>query len=261
MSGDIDSRASDVMDAEIDAPGANDNASGVAAVLGCIRVLAALSTARPADACRATIRCLWGPEFLGTAATLHDCFRTTGGARPRAVINLDMVGENQTVCGGPFIVERPAGLAPSLLGPVAEAVVERVFAVTAEHPGRWAASPLLGFSDHALFADPRIGCPAVQFCHTPDRFNHSAADTIDKVCAVELRRTIAAASLLGDLLAHGGPDPETARQITLRWCDTELRAVEAIARNGSGVDPAWAARLIEAERERAAALTSLIGKR
>ncbi len=39
MSGDIDSRASDVMDATIDAPGANDNASGVAGTLEAARVL------------------------------------------------------------------------------------------------------------------------------------------------------------------------------------------------------------------------------
>ncbi|NBC18060.1 MAG: M28 family peptidase [Bacteroidetes bacterium] len=39
MSGDIDSRASDVMDATIDAPGANDNASGMAGALEAARVL------------------------------------------------------------------------------------------------------------------------------------------------------------------------------------------------------------------------------
>lgn len=39
ISGDIDSRASDVMNAEIDAPGANDNASGVAGALEAARVL------------------------------------------------------------------------------------------------------------------------------------------------------------------------------------------------------------------------------
>jgi len=39
MSGDIDSRASDVMDAEIDAPGANDNATGMAAAIELARVL------------------------------------------------------------------------------------------------------------------------------------------------------------------------------------------------------------------------------
>ncbi len=39
MSGDIDSRASDVMDATSDAPGANDNASGLAGVLEAARVL------------------------------------------------------------------------------------------------------------------------------------------------------------------------------------------------------------------------------
>ncbi len=39
MSGDIDSRASDIMDAEIDAPGANDNASGLAGAIEAARVL------------------------------------------------------------------------------------------------------------------------------------------------------------------------------------------------------------------------------
>ena len=39
MSGDIDSRVSDVMDATSDAPGANDNASGMAGVLEAARVL------------------------------------------------------------------------------------------------------------------------------------------------------------------------------------------------------------------------------
>ena len=39
VSGDIDSRASDVNNAEIDAPGANDNASGLAGVLEAARVL------------------------------------------------------------------------------------------------------------------------------------------------------------------------------------------------------------------------------
>ena len=39
MSGDIDSRVSDVMDATSDSPGANDNASGVAGTLEAARVL------------------------------------------------------------------------------------------------------------------------------------------------------------------------------------------------------------------------------
>lgn len=39
MSGDIDSRASDVMDGEIDAPGANDNATGMAGTIEAARIL------------------------------------------------------------------------------------------------------------------------------------------------------------------------------------------------------------------------------
>ena len=43
MSGDIDSRASDVTDGEIDAPGANDNASGMAGTIEAARVLSKYS--------------------------------------------------------------------------------------------------------------------------------------------------------------------------------------------------------------------------
>ena len=39
MSGDIDSRASNTMDYETDAPGANDNASGMAGTIEAARVL------------------------------------------------------------------------------------------------------------------------------------------------------------------------------------------------------------------------------
>lgn len=43
ISGDIDSRASDATDGTTDAPGANDNASGMAAVIECARVLSKFS--------------------------------------------------------------------------------------------------------------------------------------------------------------------------------------------------------------------------
>jgi Zn-dependent M28 family amino/carboxypeptidase len=39
ISGHLDSRATDVMNTTIDAPGANDDGSGVAAVLECARVM------------------------------------------------------------------------------------------------------------------------------------------------------------------------------------------------------------------------------
>ncbi|MFI7537280.1 DUF4910 domain-containing protein [Streptosporangium sp. NPDC049376] len=212
-------------------PSANDNASGVAALLGVATVLGRLprrSGARP-------IRFLWGPEFVGTAATLHDRLgpgRT--GRPPHALVNLDMVGEDQDLCAAPFVVERPPDLRPSLFGPLAEHVVDRVFAATAEEPGDWSASPFLGFSDHALLADPGIARPAVQLCHPADRFNHSAGDTLDKVSPVEMRRSVTVAAVLTALAADGGPGPVEWREIVAAWRGRELDTVAEVACAGGG---------------------------
>ncbi|RDV26603.1 peptidase M28 [Alteromonas aestuariivivens] len=87
MSGDIDSRVSDVMDAVSDAPGANDNASGVAGTLEAARVLsqyqfqgsivyAALSGEEQG---------LFGGKILAAKAQRE-------GWRLKAVLNNDMIG-------------------------------------------------------------------------------------------------------------------------------------------------------------------------
>src|SRR5262249_31008784 len=51
-------------------PGANDNASGAAAVLETARVLARLAGRGALPAARRTVRFLWMPEFTGTYAWL-----------------------------------------------------------------------------------------------------------------------------------------------------------------------------------------------
>ncbi|MCR9255258.1 MAG: DUF4910 domain-containing protein [Alphaproteobacteria bacterium] len=175
-------------------PGANDNASGVAGTLA----VAALEASFP-RAKRKTLRFVWGPEFLGAAALLHSL--SARGIRPEAVINLDMIGEDQALCGCPFVLERSSGHMPDPLSPLAELIVAEVFAQTNDAPGRWIATPFQGFSDHAIFVSAAEGCPAVQFCHAPDPFNHSAADRPDKVSPLEMRRSIAAASALATMIA------------------------------------------------------------
>lgn len=94
MSGDIDSRVSDVMDATSDSPGANDNASGVAGVLESARVLskyrfhgsivyAALSGEEQG---------LFGGKILAEQAR-------EDGWRIKAVLNNDMIGNIEGVNG------------------------------------------------------------------------------------------------------------------------------------------------------------------
>lgn len=217
-------------------PSANDNASGVAALLGAARALAAVPGRR------AAVRFFWGPEFVGTASILHRRLAVEGGRLPLAVINLDMVGEDQASCASPFVVERSPDTLPSLLTPLAEKVVHEAFAATADSPGTWQSSPFLGFSDHALFVDPSVGSPAVQFCHPADRFNHSAADTIDKVSPVELTRATAAAAALAHLVASGGPGREELGRVLDWWCEREVARAEEVAAAQGGE---WGRRLRE----------------
>ena len=94
MSGDIDSRASDVMDATSDAPGANDNASGLAGTLEAARVLSRYRF--PATIVYAALageeQGLYGGKFLAEEAKRQ-------GWRVEAVLNNDMIGNIQGIDG------------------------------------------------------------------------------------------------------------------------------------------------------------------
>ena len=91
MSGDIDSRVSDVMDAASDSPGANDNASGMAGVLEAARVLSQHSF--PGSIVYAGLsgeeQGLFGGQIMAEAARAE-------GWRIEAVLNNDMIGNT---CG------------------------------------------------------------------------------------------------------------------------------------------------------------------
>ncbi|MCC7055307.1 MAG: M20/M25/M40 family metallo-hydrolase [Gemmatimonadaceae bacterium] len=94
LSGDIDSRVSDVMNATSDSPGANDNASGMAAVLEAARVL---SAHRPNASVvfaglSAEEQGLFGGEIVARIAKQE-------GWRIDAVINNDMVGNISGIDG------------------------------------------------------------------------------------------------------------------------------------------------------------------
>lgn len=239
-------------------PGANDNASGAAALLGVAAALVdRLRIARELDH---SIRFVWGPEFLGVAALLHERFEQLGrGGRPIAVINLDMVGEDPVQCGVPLVVERTPDWCPSIITPLAEHVVEEAFAQTRVHAGTWRPGPFYGFSDHALFAnftDPSWRSPAVQLWHPGDPFNHSAADSLDKVSAIELQRAVVAGAALAEVLASDGAAPLSP--VVEAWCDREARAAAAVAARYEIDHGAWARRLVEHVREQGAAMRALV---
>ena len=95
MSGDIDSRASDTTDGEVDAPGANDNASGMAGVIEAARLVTAQ---RPYAASvvfaglSGEEQGLWGGQHMAAVA-VEEGWSITG------VLNNDMIGNIEGIDG------------------------------------------------------------------------------------------------------------------------------------------------------------------
>ncbi|GGD63707.1 M28 family metallopeptidase [Lacimicrobium alkaliphilum] len=94
MSGDIDSRVSDVMDAVSDAPGANDNASGVAGALEAARVLTQYQFHGSVvyAALAGEEQGLFGGKIMARKAK-------EDGWRVKAVLNNDMIGNISGING------------------------------------------------------------------------------------------------------------------------------------------------------------------
>jgi Zn-dependent M28 family amino/carboxypeptidase len=94
LMGDIDSRVSDVMNATDSSPGANDNASGIAAVLEAARLLSKYTPSASVvfAALSGEEQGLFGGGVLGQAITKE-------GWRLDAVINNDMVGNIEGIDG------------------------------------------------------------------------------------------------------------------------------------------------------------------
>jgi hypothetical protein len=91
ISGHLDSRASDVMNGDIDAPGANDDGSGVAAVVECARIMS--QSAFPATIIFVAVsgeeQGLLGANFMADKAKKQ-------GWNIEAVLNNDIMGSNNS---------------------------------------------------------------------------------------------------------------------------------------------------------------------
>ncbi len=167
-------------------PSANDNASGCASVLEAMRVLATLLARREVRPLERGIRALLLPEMTGSIAYL-----STHEERHRDIVcalNVDMAGENQTLCGSTLLLESPPDACRGFSRDLATLILERVFTGTRSSSGtgdilqeRYASRPFNGGSDHMIFSDPDVGVPCPSLGQWPDKFYHTTADTPDKV--------------------------------------------------------------------------------
>jgi aminopeptidase YwaD len=184
-------------------PGANDNASGCAAILEVARTLQKLiregKLARPAR----TMRFIFPPEIEGTLALLNG--KSELAKRIKAVVHMDMVGGGPETKAVFHVTQGPMSL-PSFVQDVAWAFAEWVneesykFAATgkAEYPlvsAEGGKEPLraeysaytMG-SDHDVYQDSSFGILAIYLNDWPDRFIHTNLDSAANIDATKLKR-------------------------------------------------------------------------
>lgn len=206
-------------------PGANDNASGCAAILEVARTLSKLVAEKRLAPPRRTIRFVWPPEIEGTLALLNG--RPELAQRIKAAIHLDMVG------GGPetkaiFHVTRGPASLPSFVYDVAQSVGMLVNEQTASYamtgtarwpllaadgtkdPLRAAFVPLTLGSDHQVYSDSSFGIPAIYMNDWPDRYIHTNKDVPANIDSTKLARAAFIAAASGYALATIGTDDAPA---------------------------------------------------
>lgn len=213
--------------------GANDNASGSAALLGVARALQAAIAAGALPQPTRTLRFLWVPEMTGSQAWL---VRHPELAKQlRAGIHLDMVGGRPEVTHAALHLSRSAASLPHAINEISRAWVadvariSTVFAESGEGDGMIAPGggrdalvtdlrPLELGSDHQIFE--AFGVPMVYFHDWPDVTIHTNKDVPENLDATKLGRvTYMTAGIAWTLAAL--PDAEAARLPALSRASTD----------------------------------------
>jgi hypothetical protein len=221
-------------------PGANDNASGCAAILEVARTLSKLVAEKRIAPPRRTIRFVWPPEVEGTLALLNG--RPELASRIKAAIHLDMVGggaETKAI----FHVTRGPASQPSFIYDVAQSVGMLVNQQTAAYamtgtarwpliasdgtkdPLRAAFVPLTQGSDHQVYSDSSFGIPSIYLNDWPDRYIHTNGDVPANIDSTKLARAAFIAAASGYALARIGNDDAPALREMMQAFALERAAV------------------------------------
>jgi aminopeptidase YwaD len=232
---------------------ANDNASGCAASMELLRTIKTLIERKALQQPKRGIRILLVPEYAGSYVYLARSPAVVANAI--AGINLDMVGEDQTLCKTSFCCERPPAAAGSFIGDLAEAI-QWALPQDGSTPSSTDRFPLIrqattefsGWSDHDVLSDPTVGIPSPMLIQWPDLFYHTTDDTIDKVDPASLHRAGCLAATYAYFLADAG-EPE-ARWIAAhslgRFKERIVTAAKQAAKDAIRGGPAGTRQWLEA---------------
>lgn len=248
--------------------GANDNASGSAAILEVARTLSRAIASGALPRPRLTIRFLWTPEIAGSQAWLArhpDLAKRIAGG-----IHMDMVGTLLAVTHSTFHLSRTAASTPHILDDIGRAFFDEVVRASARHAERGGDS-YLGFvtpggsrdvflgdvrpielgSDHEVFSAGGWGIPMLYFHDWPDVTIHTSKDQPENLDPTKLGRvTYLGAGIAYTLAAL--PETEARPLLALARANAEKDLAEARLRAALSENPrdgALAVRETEAVNE------------
>src|SRR5215471_17209682 len=186
-------------------PGANDNASGAAAILEVGRALTSLIRRGEIAAPRRTIRFIWPPEISGTLAYFAQHPEIV--KRMKAVVHCDMVGGNYSLTKSVLhITHTPASL-PSCVDTVGDIFGEYAIAGSARAASGAGfedalispegskdslvadITPFEMGSDHDVYQEGSFRIPAIYLRDWPDVFIHTNNDTPANIDPTKLKRS------------------------------------------------------------------------
>jgi hypothetical protein len=205
-------------------PGANDNASGSAAILEVARTLTHLIETGQLPPPLRTIRFLWVPEYSGSWAWFSR--HIDDPVKRIANLNYDMVGENLKLTNAVLAIMYTPDFNPSYLNAVMESILDfmnrynderyppqkdfQIISISGSRDrlqGRMV--PYMTGTDHEVFNN--AGIPGTGPLAWPDFFYHSSEDTPAKVDPTTLHRVVFAG--LATALTMGYADDQNARDL------------------------------------------------
>lgn len=199
-------------------PGANDNASGAAAILEVARALTALIRRGEIAPPRRTIRFIWPPEISGTVAYFAQHPEIV--RRMKAVVHCDMVGGAYELTKAVLHVTHTPASLPSCVNTVGDIFGEYAIAGSAKaasgagfedaliSPEGSKDSLVADFtpfemgSDHDVYQEGSFRIPAIYLRDWPDVFIHTNNDSPANIDPTKIKRSTFIAAASGYFLAR-----------------------------------------------------------
>ncbi len=233
-----------VMAAHLQEPGANDDGSGCATLLGMAAALRQAIAEGAVTPPARTLTFMWVDEIRGSRRWLSDHPDEAAGVQ--YMLSLDMTGEDTSKTGGTFLIEKgpdpsatwvdpadphtewysPGSTPPALAG----SLLNDLHLAICEHDGRrtgWVVrtNPYEGGSDHTVYIED--GIPALLNWHFPDRYYHTNLDRPEKTSPLEMQRVAVATATTAELLASATSADALAVERLIQSAAEQRLALEA----------------------------------